>query len=394
MRIGHYAPRIWAKGGIATYIRRTGRAQEAQGHEVVYLSDDSASEEEMNSFPHEPVASDQGLFERARDLELDILHLHRAVEDLPADRVPTVRTMHGHQAGCPSATRYLSRPGSPCNRDYTVAGCLWGHFVDRCGSVRPQRLLRSFTRIHHEIDQTAHVPTYTVSDFLREKMIEAGCAPDDLHTIPSPAPAVDTAFTPVPTDKPIRFLYMGRLTPEKGADWLIRSMAQVPGDIHLDVAGSGPKQDELESLAQELGVRDCIAFHGWVNPDDIPALAQQARAIVFPSVWQEPAGLVSLEAAAYGRPLIASAVGGIPEYARDEYALLVEPRDMEGLADAMTQLAQAPERANQMGRAGRELAETEFTMARFLDRLDAFYETALEQADTPSFAQSTRDPDH
>ena len=66
---------------------------------------------------------------------------------------------------------------------------------------------------------------------------------------------------------------------------------------------------------------------------------REARAVVFPSVWHEPAGLITLEAAALGRPVIASAVGGIPEYATDAFALRVPPRDVDGLAHAMSQLA-------------------------------------------------------
>jgi glycosyltransferase involved in cell wall biosynthesis len=110
----------------------------------------------------------------------------------------------------------------------------------------------------------------------------------------------------------------------------------------------------------------------------VPALIQRARAVLFPSLWQEPAGLVTLESAAYGRAVIASAVGGIPEYALDDFARRVAPNDTDALVNALTDLVDDAERAEAMGRAGYGLARSRFSMKQFLDRLDALYELALE----------------
>lgn len=374
MRIGHYAPEITASGGIATYIRRVGRAQSDRGHTVAYLGHDAASASLPG--PSVEVTDADTLFAAANNQDLDLLHLHKPVGSLPDDRVPTVRTVHGHQGGCPSGTRYLSRPGQPCDRDYTMVGCLWGHFVDRCGSVRPHRLKKHFSRIHREIDQAERLPTYTVSSFLQTQMRRAGCSPDSLDTIHSPAPIVEQPFTPVPRSGTPTFLYLGRLAPEKGLDWLLRAFAQVNVPAHLEVAGKGRKQEAMETLAEDLGIDGAVTFHGWVESERVSSLMQDARAVIFPSVWHEPAGLISLEAAAHGRPLIASRVGGIPEYADESYATLVDVRDREALTRAIAQLATDADRANRRGKKGRQVVQSDFSMSKFLDRLDAFYTRA------------------
>jgi glycosyltransferase involved in cell wall biosynthesis len=381
MRIGHYAPDIWAQGGIGTYIRRLGRGQTDRGHDVTYLGRDRASEP-CSDVDYTTVPDDEALFSAAEARDLDILHLHKSVRTLPEDRVPTVRTMHGHQGGCPSGSRYLARTGEPCDRPYTLSGCLWGHFVDRCGSVRPGSLTDSFTRIRREVAQAERIPTYTVSHFLRDKMRRAGCASDRLCTLHSPAPRVESPFTPVPGHDPPRFLFLGRLVPEKGLDWLLRAVAGTDASVHLDVAGTGPKEEEMRALSTDLGVDDRVSFHGWVPADDVSGLMRAARAVVFPSVWHEPAGLITLEAAAQGRPLIASRVGGIPEYADDAYATLVDARDVSGLARAIDRLASAPEHANRMGKNGYRAARSTFSMDRFLDRVDAFYGRARAPSTT------------
>jgi glycosyltransferase involved in cell wall biosynthesis len=240
--------------------------------------------------------------------------------------------------------------------------------------------VENFSSIHRELEQAKRIPTYTVSNFLREQMIRAGCSPEHLHTIPSPAPPVDEAFTPISKTGTPRFLYLGRLVPQKGLDWLLRAFAKVDPPAQLDIAGKGPQRNALETLADELGIRSRVYFHGWVESDRVSALMHNARSVVFPSVWHEPAGLVSLEAASHGRPLIASRVGGIPEYADESHAILVDVRDVEHLSDAITRLATDADCANRRGRNGRKVARSTFSMSQFLDRLDAFYENAQSSA--------------
>ena len=373
MKIGHYAPRIGAQGGIATYIRRLGVAQGEAGHTVHYIGTEPAGTADLPEGAFELISDAQALFPLARRLQLDVLHLHRAVPEVPPDRVLTVRTMHGHQAGCPSGSRYLARSGMPCDRPYTVAGCLWGHVVDRCGSVRPHQLVGNFQRIHHQRGQVAEVPTYTVSAFLRKQMLRAGCDAAQVQTIPSPAPRVEKAFEPVNRDGVPRFLYLGRLVPQKGLDWLLRATAAASVPVHIDVGGEGPQRQELEALARELGIEAQVTFHGWVESARVTELMRQARAVVFPSVWHEPAGLVSLEAAAYGRAVIASATGGIPEYALPSFAQLIAPRDVPGLASALEDLGSNPDQADAMGQQGMQAASTTFAMATFAAQVEAWY---------------------
>jgi glycosyltransferase involved in cell wall biosynthesis len=165
---------------------------------------------------------------------------------------------------------------------------------------------------------------------------------------------------------------------QKGVEWLLRAFARLNREAHLDIAGDGPLQGRLEAFARRNGLEGRITFHGWVKGAEVPALILRARAVLFPSLWQEPAGLVTLESAAYGRAVIASAVGGIPEYALDDFARSVAPNDTDALVNALTDLVDDAERAEAMGRAGYGLARSRFSMKQFLDRLDALYELALE----------------
>jgi glycosyltransferase involved in cell wall biosynthesis len=219
----------------------------------------------------------------------------------------------------------------------------------------------------------------TVSHFLRRRMIEAGCPEAQMQVIPSPAPEVNRVV-PIDPSHPPRFLFLGRLAPQKGILWLLRSFARLDEEAHLDIAGEGDLRSAAEGFVRKNGLEDRVTFHGWVDQDQVTALFRSARAVAFPSVWHEPAGLVSLEAAAHGRALIASRVGGIPEYTSEESAILVPPNDVDALSEAMQRLADNPAEAHRRGRAGRWQARKNFSMREFLSQMDAQYRLAQDCA--------------
>lgn len=383
MKIGHFVHNPWSSGGIQRYIRRISMAQQARGHAITYLG---MAEQPANvKTPYERAPTSKTLFERAQAINLDILHLHRNVPLPDSHDVPVIRTMHGNQGSCPSGTRYLKRWSSPCDRAYSLSGCLWGRLVDRCGSARPRRIWKEFHRTRREMEHAGQIPTLTVSAYLKEQMIRSGSPTDCLYTLHSPAPTVERPFQPPPPDDPPRFLFMGRVIPEKGVGWLLRSLAHVNTSVHIDIAGEG-EIDMYRQMAVRLGVNHQTTFHGWQESEELNALIQAARAVVFPSVWNEPAGLVTLEAAAHGRPVIAGKVGGIPEYALDAFAFCVPPHDDHELAQRIDELACNRDRAIAMGQRGQQCVRAHFDMDQFVDDLHTFYKQAIDEFSTVSSA--------
>jgi len=178
-----------------------------------------------------------------------------------------------------------------------------------------------------------------------------------------------------------RLLCIGRLIPIKGHLVLLRALAlaraHVPG-VKLDLAGRGPLQPALRSYARELGLDDAVRFLGFVSP--VQRAIEESAIVVVPSLG-EGFGMVALEAMERARPVIASAVGGLPEIVVDEETGLVVPSgDAEALAEAIVALAGDLERAADMGRTGRDRALTAFTPERSVRRIEELYEGALGDA--------------
>jgi glycosyltransferase involved in cell wall biosynthesis len=180
-----------------------------------------------------------------------------------------------------------------------------------------------------------------------------------------------------------RLLCIGRLIPIKGHLVLLRALAQARAQVPpvtLDVAGRGPLEPALKSYARELGLEGSVRFLGFVSP--VQQAIETAAIVVVPSLG-EGFGMVALEAMERSRPVIASAVGGLPEIVADgETGLVVPPADAETLADAIVALAGDLSRATEMGSAGRTRALAEFTPERCVERVEELYERSLAPTGT------------
>jgi glycogen(starch) synthase len=139
-----------------------------------------------------------------------------------------------------------------------------------------------------------------------------------------------------------RLLYVGRIDPDKGIDLAVAALAELPRQAVLTIAGAGDAayEAELSEQAKSLGVGERVVFRGSVEADALPALYAAADAVLFPIRWDEPWGLVPLEAMGVGRPVVAVPKGGAASYLRDEEnCLLIPPEDPDALAAAVRRLA-------------------------------------------------------
>jgi glycosyltransferase involved in cell wall biosynthesis len=127
-------------------------------------------------------------------------------------------------------------------------------------------------------------------------------------------------------------LFVGQLIRGKGVQLLLAAMARMKTPRMLDIVGTGNMEPKLRALAAQLGIEGRVRFNGFQsNPQD---WMRAAKCVVVPSFWQEPYGLVAAEAVALGRPVVAFAIGGLPEACGGK-ATLVPPGDIDALADAL-----------------------------------------------------------
>lgn len=348
-------------GGAQTYIKSLLRQQSG------YVSDRVISLYEIN---------DQTQFK--------LLHLHDPKQLLAfTGECPGVISLHNHSPYCPSGTQYFSASESSCDRPMSHLGCTWGHLVDGCGSRRPAKIWQSLQTSQQEITQLRQKQILVIanSNYVRDRLIRQGLPPNQVITLylgtapPNPA---STRLNPA-IHRAQRILFAGRVVPTKGIEWLLKSMALLNPSIQLDIAGEGWFRPQAERLAEKLGIQSRITWHGWCDAKQLDDLYRQCFAVIFPSVWPEPAGLVTLEAYTRQRPLVASAVGGIPEHIiAGKTGILVEPNNCQTLAEAIDDLASNYQVCLDIAAQGYTYWQDRFMLSMHVDGLKDIYEQSIQ----------------
>ena len=203
---------------------------------------------------------------------------------------------------------------------------------------------------------------HAISDSTRDDLVSRGVPRDRITVI---LPGIDAgAIRPDPgvrRTSPPSFLYVGRLRRYKGVDLAIRALAiarRGGAPIELDIAGTGPDRSRLETLADGLGLREAVRFHGFVSEDEKLRLLRATWSNLFPSP-KEGWGITNIEAAACGTPSLASDSPGLRDSVRHgETGFLVPHGDAAALAGRMVELAADPALVARLGEGARRFAES------------------------------------
>ncbi|WP_109471376.1 glycosyltransferase family 4 protein [Ornithinimicrobium cavernae] len=244
-----------------------------------------------------------------------------------------IASTHGHEVG------WWMSPGTRQALSRIAAGA---DVVTYISDYTRRRLARPF----HRAGSTAHLPSGVETEVFRPDP-EARAALRERYGL---------------GDRPV-VLCLSRLVPRKGADSLIRAMPMIRRDVPgaaLVIAGEGSYEKTLRSLAARHEVGDDVLFVGRVAPDEIAAHYAMPDVFAMPCRTRgggldvEGLGVVYLEAAAAGVPVIAGTSGGAPEAVLDgETGLVVNGRETEQVGRAVVSVLGDPDRAAQMGAAGR-----------------------------------------
>ncbi|MEH2329201.1 glycosyltransferase family 4 protein [Nostoc sp.] len=339
-------------------------------------------------FEHRPSDVSDRVIKSLKNIDqsqFKLLHIHSPDLLLQlTGECPAIFSVHNHSFYCPSGTKYLAEQRTICDRNFSYLGCTWGKLVDKCGSRRPLRTLRELQTTHQFLDVLKRLKITFIanSEYVRQELIENGVPPEQTITLHCGISIPETANFPLSLEvhQNHRILFAGRIVSDKGLEWLLKTLIHTDPKIQLDIAGEGWERSRLEKLATTLGLNKRITWHGWCDSDKLDKLYQQCFAVIFPSVWPEPAGLVTLEAYSRCRPVIGSAVGGIPEHLRDgETGILVPSNNIQKLADAINELYRDYQKSRYMGEQGHTLLMKEFTMAAHVNNLRTIYAKTIAE---------------
>jgi glycosyltransferase involved in cell wall biosynthesis len=217
-----------------------------------------------------------------------------------------------------------------------------------------------------------------VSHYLSHESLVIAPAIKKTSCIHNAIPLNNECFTP-PIFNPPKFLCLGRLTFEKGYDLALQAFEKLIKDYpnsELIIAGDGVERTNLIELAAKLGLSSHVRFTGSLNKEQCIEVLKEASIVLIPSHY-ESFGLVALEAGLFGRPVIASQVGGLPEIINVRTGLLIDANCSEALYQSMRYLCADPERAVQMGKAAYQHIREKFLSNKMTSSYEALYDILL-----------------
>jgi glycosyltransferase involved in cell wall biosynthesis len=224
----------------------------------------------------------------------------------------------------------------------------------------------------HVLQQSRAVTT--VSRWLAREV--AGLVSGVTATV-APMPVATDLFSPGGSREADQFLFVGRLTAQKGISTLIEALAKMRNAARLDVVGDGPLADELKARVNSFGIADRVRWLGQLPQPSLTELSRRATALVVPST-DEGLGLVAVEAQLCETPVIAFDSGGLTDTVQhDRTGLLVPPGNVDALAASLDALLDRSDRGADLGRAGRIVALAGFAPESAARRYAGIYRSVI-----------------
>ena len=278
------------------------------------------------------------------------------------------RTVHDLKIGCPS--KLMLAPDGVCER--CKGGKTWNAVAQRCqkDSLALSTVVALETTLHNVLGSyRKNVDRFILpSHFHTNKLIEWGLPKDKTRYLPNAVDVSELTATYQPGE---RFVFVGRLSEEKGLLTFVKAVAQA--GAKATIVGTGPQEEELQRTVEATGAD--VEFAGYQTGDALFEIIRNARALVLPSECYENAPVVLLEAYGVGTPVLGSNLGGIPELiVENETGLLAQAGSVEGFAVALQRYVEMTDaEVAEMGRTGRRFVEENFSRDRYLQGLLDIY---------------------
>ncbi len=295
-----------------------------------------------------------------------VIHINNVMDPAllqrAAELAPTVMTVQDHRLFCPGRGK-LTPEGAICTR-------VMGRRCRECFEDQDygRRMLELTRERLAALAGMARV--LVLSGYMAGELVAAGVGPEKVEVL---GPMVHGLAAGGSGGVGEYHLLAGRLVESKGVRVALAAAGLGVG-ARLVIAGDGPLAEEVARRARASGGR--IQYVGWADRRQMARLLAGALSLWLPSLWAEPFGITGLEALSLGRPVVASAVGGVGDWLEHGAGgLLVPPGDAAALAAAARRLEDDRDLARRMGAAGREMVGRRFAAGPLMERLVMLYES-------------------
>jgi glycosyltransferase involved in cell wall biosynthesis len=298
----------------------------------------------------------------------DLVHVHNILNPHILTRLakaaPAIITVQDHRFFCPGPGQVLP-DGSLCHKPP-------GPHCKNCFD-KDDYFQKVMELVQARLQALAKFQAIIVlSLYMKNALASAGIEKNKIHVIPPFVHGLKIPSTPASKSRAI--LFAGRIVKTKGVFDLLDAFAKTNINAPLIMAGTGPAEDLVMEKIRDLNLESRVELTGWIRHEKMTGLFEKARVVVMPSIWQEPFGIVGLEAQASARPVVAYDVGGIHEWLQDRVSgTLVQPGNTTNLGQAIQAMLNNPEIADQYGQTGQQIVTEKFNPDRLMADLINVY---------------------
>jgi glycosyltransferase involved in cell wall biosynthesis len=365
------------KGGIEKYVYDVSKLLKNSGYNVYGLFESFLpGANEYCSMFKEVFLYDNNNIDRIinviRKAGIRIVFIHKTTDIYLINKLNenfrTISIIHDHDYYCIRKHKYFPFSRKNCYQNFQPFRCSFcsGLIEKSPKSVLGLKAVNPLQQ-RNLLCQIKNCDRFIVlSDYMKENLIINGF--DDRRIIKL-YPLVEPQGSP-PYRKntgTVRLLFSGQIIRGKGLDLMIKALQLVKNNFYLDIAGRGNDEKHIRKLILEAGLVTKIKMHGFCI--DMGRFYSQADIILTSSRWQEPFGLVGVEAFSYAKPVIAFDVGGISEWLKDDFnGFLIKQHDVKSFAAKIDLLINDREKARSFGNNGFNLICRQYSKQHFLER--------------------------
>jgi glycosyltransferase involved in cell wall biosynthesis len=371
MRILHVHDQGFFQGGVEQILFDTALGLAANGHPQALLFSGETTDAAFAA-PFTDTGNDLSVI---RSFKPDVALLHKVsnterVMEL-AKMVPTAHMVHDHDMVCPRKHKYFPLSLAVCDKPAGLSCYLNLCCIQKTSgeSILPIKIQGTAT-VKRQLAAGQKVQRFIVGSRYMKNELETNGISGDKIEIVHPVPAALQTPRALPMSDAREILFVGQVIRGKGVDLMLKALSNLTGDWRATIVGEGNHLETCKRLAEDLGISNRVNFPGWIPHQNLDDYYRSARLLVVPSRWPEPFGMVGIEAMARGRPVVAFANGGIPDWLdHGNTGLLVPASDLTGMASAIQGLLDDASLASRMGQAGVAHVQNNFSHQAYLDQI-------------------------
>ena len=343
-------------GGIERYMQKSAELLRRNGFAMhCFYTEKGGKDQESFAAAFDSIAEFSPENPLLQSADMVIIHNIISPEFLPL--LPENKTWffaHDHNIYCRRHHYYTPLGRINCHRKYNAFIC------KLCSLGRNEA---------PPIEAYRKLPALVLSDFMAENLRKNGF--EKVVKLPAFVRTSETGRKFMP-DGDLRILFLGQLIRGKGADLMLKTLARLDIPFECTIAGDGNDRPMLEKMAAKYKLQNKVHFTGFVS--DTESLWENCDIFFFPIRWQEPFGLVCLEAMAHGVPVAAFDLGGVREYLTQACGSLIPEKNIAKAAKALTGYYLNPELLSELGENGLWIAKNKFSEENFVKKFSSLTE--------------------